>query len=63
VTIPYGRILGCLDRYRYFFFQAVLQLYSRGRVHPVPGPYFSENMVVPGIEPRTSGYVARYSDH
>jgi hypothetical protein len=30
VTDPYGRILGFLDRSRYFFFQAVPQLYSRG---------------------------------
>jgi hypothetical protein len=27
---PYGRILGFLDRSRYFFFQVVHQLYSRG---------------------------------
>jgi hypothetical protein len=30
VTDPYGSILGFLDRSRYFFFQAALQLYSRG---------------------------------
>jgi CBS-domain-containing membrane protein len=30
VTDPYGRILGLLDRSRYFFFQVALQLYSRG---------------------------------
>jgi hypothetical protein len=28
VTDPYGRILGFLDRNRYFFFQAAPQLYS-----------------------------------
>jgi hypothetical protein len=28
-TDPYGRILGFLDRSRYFFFQVVPQLYSR----------------------------------
>jgi hypothetical protein len=27
---PYGRILGFLDRSRYFFFQVAPQLYSRG---------------------------------
>jgi hypothetical protein len=27
---PYGRILGCLDRSRYFFFLVAPQLYSRG---------------------------------
>jgi hypothetical protein len=28
VTDPYGRILGFLDRSRFFFFQVALQLYS-----------------------------------
>jgi hypothetical protein len=30
VTDPHGRILGFLDRSRYFFFQVAPQLYSRG---------------------------------
>jgi hypothetical protein len=30
MTDPYSRILGFLDRRRYFFFQAAPQLYSRG---------------------------------
>jgi hypothetical protein len=30
VTNHYGRILGFLDRSRYFFFQVAPQLYSRG---------------------------------
>jgi hypothetical protein len=30
VTVPYGRILGFLDRSRYFFFQVAPQLYSPG---------------------------------
>jgi hypothetical protein len=30
VTNPYGRILGFLDRSRYFFFQVAPQLYSQG---------------------------------
>jgi hypothetical protein len=38
VTVPYGRILGFLDRNRYFFFQVAPQLYSRGWVDPVPDP-------------------------
>jgi hypothetical protein len=38
VTVPYGRILGFLDRSRYFFFQAAPQLYSWGWVDPVPDP-------------------------
>jgi hypothetical protein len=45
VTNPYGRNLGFIDRSRYFFFQVVPQLYSRGWVD------------------RTSGSVARNSDH
>jgi hypothetical protein len=35
VTDPYGRILGFLDRSRYFFFQVAPQLYSRGWVSAV----------------------------
>jgi hypothetical protein len=38
VTDPYGRNLGILDRSRYFVFQVAPQLYSRGRVDPVPDP-------------------------
>jgi hypothetical protein len=38
VTNPYRRILGFLDRSRYFFFQIAPQLYSRGWVDPVPDP-------------------------
>jgi hypothetical protein len=30
VTDPYGRILGFLDRIRYFFLEVAPQLYSRG---------------------------------
>jgi hypothetical protein len=37
-TDPPGRILGFLDRSRYYFFQVAPQLYSRGWVDPVPGP-------------------------
>jgi hypothetical protein len=38
VMDPYGRILGFLDRSRYFFFQLAPQLYSRGWVDPIPVP-------------------------
>jgi hypothetical protein len=51
VAVPYGRILGFLDWSRYFFFQVTPQLYSRDRVDPFQTRYFSENLVVPGIEP------------
>jgi hypothetical protein len=35
---PRGRILGFLDRSRYFFFQVTPQLYSWGWVDPITGP-------------------------
>jgi hypothetical protein len=38
VTDPYGRILGFLDRSRYFFFKQAHQFYSRGWVDLVPDP-------------------------
>jgi hypothetical protein len=37
-TDPHGRILGFLDRSRYYVFQVTPQLYSRGWVDPVPDP-------------------------
>jgi hypothetical protein len=52
---PHCRILGFLDRSHYYFFQAAPQLFQ--------AHYFSENLVAPGIEPGTSGSVARNSDH
>jgi hypothetical protein len=41
VTDPYGRILGFLDRSRYFSFQVAPQLYSRGWADPVPDPHIN----------------------
>jgi hypothetical protein len=43
---------GFLDQDDYFSIQVSFQTH-----------YFSENLVVPGIEPGTSGSVARNSDH
>jgi hypothetical protein len=62
VTDSNGRILYFLDRNRYFFFQVAPQLYSRGCVDPVPDPLLrtsgnAANRI------RTSGSVARNSDH
>jgi hypothetical protein len=51
VTDPYGRILGFLDRSRYFFFQLAPQLYSRGCVDPVPDRLLFFFLVVLGIVP------------
>jgi hypothetical protein len=50
VTDPYGRIIGFLDRSRYFFFQ-------------VAPPLLIRKSGIPGIEIGTSGSVARNSDH
>jgi hypothetical protein len=47
-----------LDQSRYYFFQIAPQLYSRSRVTPFKTHNFSENLVVPGIEP---GNQAMYS--
>jgi hypothetical protein len=47
--------LGFLDRSFYFFIQVAPQLFQI--------PYFSEKPVGLGIEPGTSGSVARNSDH
>jgi hypothetical protein len=62
VTDPYGRILGFLDRSRYFFFQIAPQLYSRGWVDPVPDPLLRKSCSA-GNRTRTSGSVVRNSDH
>jgi hypothetical protein len=62
VTDPYGSIVGFLDRRRYFF----KQLFNRtlnAEWTPFQTHYFSENLIAPEIEPRTSGSVARNSDH
>jgi hypothetical protein len=37
---PYGRILGFLDRDRYFFFKVAPQFYSQGWLDSVPDPLF-----------------------
>jgi hypothetical protein len=63
VTDPYGRILGYLDRSRYFFFQVVPQLYSRGWVGSVPDPLLLRKSGSAGNRTRTSGSVARNTDH
>jgi hypothetical protein len=59
---PHGRILGFLGRSRYFFFQVVSQLYSRGRVDPVPDPLLLTKSGSPGNRTRTSRSAARSYD-
>jgi hypothetical protein len=63
VTDPYSRFLGFLDRSRYFFFQVAPQLYSRGWGDPVPDPLLLRKSGSAGNRTRTSGSVARNSDH
>jgi hypothetical protein len=63
VTDPYGSILGFLDRSHYFFSQVTLQLYSRGRVDPIPDPLLLRKSGSAGNRTRTFGSVARNSEH
>jgi hypothetical protein len=56
---PYSRFL---DRSRYFFFQVAPQLYSQGRVDPVPDPLLLKKCGRAGNRTRTSESVARNSD-
>jgi hypothetical protein len=54
---------GFLDRSRYVFFQVPPQLHSRGWVDPVPDPLLLRKSGSAGNRNRTSGSVARNSDH
>jgi hypothetical protein len=51
VTDPYGSILGFLDRSRYFSFKYLLSYTHEDEWTPFQTHYFSENLVVPEIEP------------
>jgi hypothetical protein len=50
-TDSYGRILGFLDRCRYFFVEVAPQLYSGGSVDPVPDQLLLRKSGSKGIEP------------
>jgi hypothetical protein len=63
VADPLGRNLGFIDRCRYFSFQVAPQLYSRGWVGPVPDPLLLRKSGSAGNRTRTTGSVARNSDH
>jgi hypothetical protein len=52
VTDPYSRILDFLDRSRYFSIKQLLSCTHEAEWTPFQTHYFSENLVVPGIEPR-----------
>jgi hypothetical protein len=60
---PYSRILGFVDRSRYYFFQVALQFHSRGWVDPVPDSLLLRKSGRPGNRTRTSGSVVRNSVH
>jgi hypothetical protein len=69
-TVPRGQRDGSSRLYsrisrpsRYFFFQAAPQLYSRGSVDPVPDPLLLKKCGRSGNRTRTSGSVAKSSDH
>jgi hypothetical protein len=62
VTDPYGRILDSLDRSRYFF-QVAPRMYWRGWVDPVPDALLLRKCGSAGNRNRTSGSVAKISDH
>jgi hypothetical protein len=51
VTDLYGRILGFLERIRYFSFKKLLNCTHEAEWTSFQTHYFSENLVVPGIEP------------
>jgi hypothetical protein len=51
VTDPYGRILGFLDRSRYFSIKQLLSCTHGSEWTPFQTHYFSDNLVAPGIEP------------
>jgi hypothetical protein len=57
VTDPYGSILGILDRSHLYIFSKYLPNYTHEWTP------FSENLVKPGIELRTSRSVARNPVH
>jgi hypothetical protein len=51
VTDPYGRILGFLDRSRYFSSKWLFNCTHEAEWTPFQNHYFSENLAVLGIEP------------
>jgi hypothetical protein len=63
VTVPYCRILGYLDRRRYFFFQVAPQIYSGGWVDPMPDSLLLRKPSSARNWNRNSGSVARNSNH
>jgi hypothetical protein len=63
LTDPYGRNLDLLERNGYFFFQVAPQLYSWGWVDSVPDSLVFRKFGSARNRTRTSGSVARNSEH
>jgi hypothetical protein len=61
VTDPYGRILGFLDRSRYFSIKQLLSCTHKAEWTPFQTHYFSSGSA--GNRTRASGSVAKNSDH
>jgi hypothetical protein len=55
--------LGFLEQSGYFFIQVAPQLSYEAEWTLFQNPNFSENVVGPGIEPGTSGSIARNCDY
>jgi hypothetical protein len=63
VTDPSGRILGFLDLASAFSSKQLLNCTYEAEWTPFQTHYFSENLVLPGIEHGTTGTVARNTYH
>jgi hypothetical protein len=61
-THPHSRILGFLDRIRYYCFQVAPQLYSRGWVDPVPEPLLPRKCGKAGNRTRAYWSVVKNTD-
>jgi hypothetical protein len=62
-TVPTAVNLGFLNQSRHFSFKYLLIYPHEAECTPFQTNCYSENLVAPGIEPRTSGCAARNSDH
>jgi hypothetical protein len=63
VTDPYAVFSYFLAGAANFSFKYLLSCTHETEWAPFQTHYFSENLIAPGVEPGTSGFVARNSDH
>jgi hypothetical protein len=61
--IPTAVNFGFLDQSRYFPFKYLLSYPHVAELAQFQTHYFSQNLVGPGIQPGSSGFVARNSGH